>query len=195
MKKLFLSLTVTALIAFTSCQKKDFFEKGRSMHHEVASEEAHIHLPVAGYEIRIAQPLTSPGDYLFNTNGVMEYVINNEVLATVDFGNGELDAIAKKAMDGTDEDIDLTQPQKTEDDDCDGGKDCDKDFDFDKIIEHPLVTVDGCDYIVSGIIKYYKDGDWVATFDYGDGTCDEWVTKTTLDGVSDFSLDEFQGWN
>ena len=32
---------------------------------------------------------------------------------------------------------------------------------------------------VSGLFEYYdSDGNWVASIDFGDGTCDEWVTKT-----------------
>ena len=32
---------------------------------------------------------------------------------------------------------------------------------------------------VSGLFDYYdSDGNWVASIDFGDGTCDEWVTKT-----------------
>ena len=32
---------------------------------------------------------------------------------------------------------------------------------------------------VSGIFEYYDtDGNWAASIDFGDGTCDEWATKT-----------------
>ena len=32
---------------------------------------------------------------------------------------------------------------------------------------------------VSGLFEYYDaDGNWVASIDFGDGTCDEWATKT-----------------
>ena len=32
---------------------------------------------------------------------------------------------------------------------------------------------------VSGLFDYYDtDDNWVASIDFGDGTCDEWVTKT-----------------
>ncbi len=62
--------------------------------------------------------------------------------------------------------------------------------DFKKVITDPLVKVDGCDYIVAGVIKFFKKDKWVATIDFGDGTCDEWATKTTEDGVETFSLDD-----
>ena len=32
---------------------------------------------------------------------------------------------------------------------------------------------------VSGLFEYYDaDGNWVASIDFGDGSCDEWATKT-----------------
>jgi len=32
---------------------------------------------------------------------------------------------------------------------------------------------------VSGLFEYYDaDGNWVASIDFGNGTCDEWATKT-----------------
>ena len=32
---------------------------------------------------------------------------------------------------------------------------------------------------VSGLFEYYDvDGNWAASIDFGDGTCDEWATKT-----------------
>lgn len=40
---------------------------------------------------------------------------------------------------------------------------------WDKEIETP----------VSGLFEYYDgSGNWVASIDFGDGTCDEWATKT-----------------
>ena len=50
---------------------------------------------------------------------------------------------------------------------------------------------------VSGLFEYYdSDGNWVASIDFGDGTCDEWATKTwDVDifpdypsGTNDFSV-------
>ena len=41
---------------------------------------------------------------------------------------------------------------------------------------------------VSGLFEYYdSDGNWVASIDFGDGTCDEWATKTwNIDVFSDY---------
>ena len=54
---------------------------------------------------------------------------------------------------------------------------------------------------VSGLFEYYDfDGSWVAAIDFGDGTCDEWATKTwNVDvfpdypsGTNDFSVFEYK---
>ena len=54
---------------------------------------------------------------------------------------------------------------------------------------------------VSGLFEYYdSDGNWVASIDFGDGSCDEWVTKTwNIDffpddpsGTIDFSVFDYK---
>jgi len=54
---------------------------------------------------------------------------------------------------------------------------------------------------VSGLFEYYDaDGNWVASIDFGDGTCDEWATKTWdinifpdyPSGTSDFSVFDYK---
>tara|TARA_B110000196_G_C20857509_1_gene525784 strand:+ start:345 stop:737 length:393 start_codon:yes stop_codon:yes gene_type:complete len=54
---------------------------------------------------------------------------------------------------------------------------------------------------VSGLFEYYdSDGNWVASIDFGDGTCDEWATKTwNVDvfpdypsGANDFSVFDYK---
>ena len=54
---------------------------------------------------------------------------------------------------------------------------------------------------VSGLFEYYDaDGNWVASIDFGDGTCDEWATKTwNVDifpdypsGTNDFSVFDYK---
>lgn len=46
-----------------------------------------------------------------------------------------------------------------------------------KVLE-PLVRIDGCDYPVSGVVQYIKDGRVVALLDYGNGECDDIAMKT-----------------
>ena len=57
---------------------------------------------------------------------------------------------------------------------------------------------------VSGLFDYYDtDDNWVASIDFGDGTCDEWVTKTwDVDvfpdypsGTNDFSVFDYKDKN
>jgi len=52
---------------------------------------------------------------------------------------------------------------------------------------------------VSGLLEYYDENNiWVASINFGDGTCDQWATKTwdinifpdSPEGVSEFSLFE-----
>ena len=62
---------------------------------------------------------------------------------------------------------------------------------FSKIIVKPLVKIPGCDYIVEGIIKYVKNGDTIATIDFGDGTCDEWAFKSWIDKNNNVKTDKF----
>ena len=54
---------------------------------------------------------------------------------------------------------------------------------------------------VSGLFEYYDtDGNWVASIDFGDGTCDKWATKTWdinvftdyPDGTLDFSVFDYK---
>ena len=54
---------------------------------------------------------------------------------------------------------------------------------------------------VSGLFEYYdSDSNWVASIDFGDGTCDEWATKTwNVDvfpdypsGTNDFSVFDYK---
>jgi hypothetical protein len=54
---------------------------------------------------------------------------------------------------------------------------------------------------VSGLFEYYDDnGNWVASIDFGDGTCDEWATKTWdvnlfhdyPGGTDDFSIFDYK---
>ena len=181
MTKTILSLAVVAVIVLTACQKEnaDSILKS-SFQKEISNESANLLLPVSGFETNIAEALTLSDNYEFYTSGKMEYKQNGSVLATVDFGDGEKDALAYKTQDGEDKEIDLTQGAKNA-----------KDFAYKKVIIKPLVKTEDCDWIVSGIIKYFKEKQWVATIDFGDGTCDEWAVKITDDGTYTFSIDDF----
>ena len=54
---------------------------------------------------------------------------------------------------------------------------------------------------VSGLFEYYdSEGNWIASIDFGDGTCDEWATKTwnvnifpdSPSGTNDFSVFDYK---
>jgi hypothetical protein len=46
-----------------------------------------------------------------------------------------------------------------------------------------IVVDPSCNCIVSGFVKYLKDGKTIAMVNYGEGDCDEWATKVNcIDG-------------
>ncbi len=51
---------------------------------------------------------------------------------------------------------------------------------YKKEITDPLVRMGDCRYIVAGIVEVTLNDQLVSTFDYGDGTCDEVATMTTV---------------
>ena len=59
-----------------------------------------------------------------------------------------------------------------------------------KVISTPMVKLEGCDYIVSGVVEFYSttDKSWLTAIEPGNGTCDEWPTKTRKGGSNVFSL-------
>lgn len=119
--------------------------------------------------------MIKPDDCRFIVSGTIEYKMDGEVVAIIDYGDGVCDNIATKTVRGTTIRFEL-----------DAGND--DDFTYRKIIVEPLVSIEGCDYIVSGIIDFYKDGAWIATIDFGDGMCDDIAIKIWDGGRKEFSL-------
>ena len=132
-----------------------------------------MRLANSGYTTDVTRQLVSSEEGHY-TEGTIEYRIDGKVEAVVDFGDGTQDFVATKTEDGQTSSIDLKQSKKSSK--------------YKKIIVKPLVKTVDCDYIVEGIIKYFEGKKWVATIDYGDGTCDEWATKKTADDFTKFSL-------
>jgi len=176
MKKTILSLTLIAGIALVSCKKEKVEENFTT---EVSTETETLRLPESGYEMNVTENLTKSSGDIY-TAGVIEYTKNGTVLAIFDFGNGEENKKGQYIKDGNTYDCSLEKEGK----DKKGYK---------KVIVEPIVKSDDCGYIVSGIIKYYayKSGDWVATVDFGDGTCDDIAIKTTKDGEYTFNVSEY----
>ncbi|WP_317898096.1 hypothetical protein [Aurantibacillus circumpalustris] len=156
------------------CDKKNSDDKNMS---DMDNESPDLMLKSGNYESKVSVTLEKPIDYEFYTKGTIEYSLNGEIAAVVNYGDGEMDSWATKTMNGKTEEFDMS-------------KKCSKDKkgDYDKKIVKPLVKTENCKYIVEGIIKYFKDGKWVSTVDYGDGTCDDIATKTWKDGSKTFSL-------
>lgn len=171
MNNFFKTLAFMALtsLLFTSCNKdgveKDDYKFG---------DENPILFLESGYTSKIITPLEQPSDFEYYTKGLIEYSYNGNIIATLDFGDGTKDKWAIKTRDGVSSKVDLSA-KKT------GDK-------YTKVITKPLIKIAGCNYIVAGTIKYFLGKDWVATVDYGNGTCDEWATKTWKNGSKTFSL-------
>ncbi|MFT5858682.1 MAG: hypothetical protein ACI865_000770 [Flavobacteriaceae bacterium] len=183
MKKAIFSLAI-ASIALVSCQKENGATNDFSR--EISLEAAQITLPTSGGEINVSQTLAQSSSSDYYTAGELEYVQNGQLVAKVNFGQGEENSLAELTKDGAVSTFDLKKDESY----YDGKK-----SKYKKVIVEPLIKADDCDYIISGIIKYYEyeSGAWAATIDFGDRTCDEWATKTDADGnVNTFSLDDWK---
>ncbi len=173
MKNLMFVSALLALVVFTSC-KKEAVESNLAS--EIGAETHQIMLNEAGFERIVTSPLNTAYDEDYYSSGVIEYRLDGEVLATVDFGAGDTEEDAalfqngKKTM--------IKKKKGTKGIKGKKGKKGKKD-DYKKVIVDPIVKTNNCAYIVSGIIKYYDidNGDWLATVDFGDGTCDTLATK------------------
>ena len=180
MKMKFLGAVALAGLAMTSCSKA---KMASSFADEISTEESQINLPESGYEINVVEPTQASAEGYY-TEGVIEYTKNGAVLASVDFGNGASNSQALANVNGTTSEIELKKDKEY----YKGKK-----SKYKKVIVEPIIKTDECGFIVSGIIKYYKvkSGDWVATVDFGDGTCDDIAVKTTDEGKYTFTISEY----
>jgi hypothetical protein len=202
--KIFAVLFLLGSIVMVSCNKDEWAdEEGTSSAEIMLTNSENINLksdtdaPVAGeYEKVVVNPIVKGEDCKFPVSGTIEYRLDGVTIATVDFGDGTCDNIATKTVDGETYEFELNRKGK-------GGKakyqlrkrfkkgdECR--FEYEKVVVSPLVKTEDCDYIVEGIIEFYKDGEWVATIDFGDGICDDMVTKTTAEGTFEFSQDDYR---
>lgn len=169
-------VSIGCAISLLSCQKEALTPKAE-VEADILKEEASLTLPVSGYETNVIKPLEL-NDKDCYSKGMIEYSLNGKTLALVDFGDGANDEIATITKNGKSNKLNLNRKEK--------------ESNFKKVIINPLVKTEDCEYIVQGTIKYYsKDGEWIATVDYGEGQCDEWATKKWKAGSKTFSLD----WN
>lgn len=180
MKKVLFPLAAIALI-LTSCGK---FKKDQdNMITYAARYGQTVTIPTSDYEVVEVSVLERESNDLPYTSGELKYMVNGVEVAKIDFNHGDhYQALVKK---GTNEEtVSL-------------GEDKGDKWDYDKVITEPLVYSEDCGYVVSGVIKFYKDGTWVATFDYGDGSCEDLITKYTEDNSAGyvFSMNDYPEFN
>ncbi len=209
MKKFILSLAIIAMSTaiFTSCEKGDLgnddYKTGIGF--EAAAVEGMVHVSSSNYERVVAETLVQPAAHNSYTAGKIEYVENGVVTTSVIFNdaagekaiiktdNGDKELYLKDGKGDWDKDGECDDKEDWSDKDKEDWKDK-GDWEYEKVVVEPLVKADDCDYIVAGTIEFFKGDEWVATIDYGDGTCDDLATKTTADSeeVHTFSLDEWK---
>jgi hypothetical protein len=170
MKNLIFLATITVFF-LTACSEQEQDLYGLDF-----GDETSLLTLKSGYEMNIVSPIEKPADFEYSTKGIVEYSKDGVLIATIDYGDGTKDVWASLEINGDKKNIDLSAKKK-------GGK-------YKKVISSPLIKIEGCDYIVSGTIKYFAEKKWVATVEYGDGTCDKWATKTWKGGKETFSLDK-----
>lgn len=180
--RLLILFSISLTLFSTSCSK-DSLKSGNKndIYKSAAGTESDIIIKGDGkWEKVITKPLVEIEGCDYIVGGTIEYYLNGELIATIDYGDGECDDIATKIVNG--KIIEFSLKKEGEDDW------------FYKVITEPLVELEDCDYIVSGIIDFYsnKDNSWLATIDFGDGECDEWATKTTNEGTFEFSMEEWK---
>jgi hypothetical protein len=186
MKITFLNIAALSTIVLFSCNKEN--NHVDDFTNEVCLETAQITLPTSGGELIESESLVQSSNNDYYTAGQIDYIQNGEIVAQVNFGNGEENSIAQLTKDGNTSTFDLKKDNTF----YKGKK-----SKYKKVIVKPLIKSEDCDYIISGVIKYFsiKTGKWVATIDFGERTCDEWATKTTDDDDGKeftFSLDDWK---
>lgn len=142
-----------------------------------------VTVPTTEFEVVEEIALTRANDDMPYTDGEVKYLVDGQEVAKLNYSHGD-DYQVLVTKEGASETVSLGEEGE-------GGK-----WDYDKVIVEPLVYSEECGYVVSGIIKFYKEGTWVASFDYGDGTCDDLIAKTTESYENYmFSMDDYPEWN
>jgi hypothetical protein len=184
MNKIIVTLLIASFLV-VSCSKED--KGGDEFARELFLESPQLIIATSGAEKNIQQELIRSNTFDYYTAGELEYLLNGQAVAKVNFGNGTENSLAELDKDGEITSIDLKKDESY----YDGKK-----SKFKKVIIEPLVKAEDCSFVIAGIIKYYDiDTDaWLATIDYGDFECDQWATKTTADSDEPyvFSLNDWQ---
>lgn len=176
MKKVILGLAAVLSISMISCNKD---KNNSNLESDIANETQTIRLPESGFQMTETTPLTNEVDGIY-TEGVIEYEKDGNLLGKFDFSKYDSEKGEWEKEDGSKEECKLKKEGK--------------DYKFKKVIVKPLVKTVDCEFIVAGIIKYFdkKSGDWLATVDFGDGTCDDIGTKIDSDkNESTFTISDW----
>jgi hypothetical protein len=169
----FVVMAISLLFAITACNKEKS-TSGYDLDKDISTLKEDIAIEGDGkFEKVITKRLVKPDDCRYIVSGTIEYYLDDELVAIIDYGNGTCDNIATKTVRGTTIRFEL---------------DAGDDKNYRKVIAEPLVRIEGCDYIVAGIIDFYKDGEWIATIDFGDGTCDNIAIKIWDGGRKEIRL-------
>ena len=173
-----LLFAISIALIVSSCSKENTSSKDDDLLKTSAMEDIDMMFKgdADGFEKVITKPLVKIEGCKFIVEGTIEFHKADEIIAIIDFGNGECDDIASKTVEGNTTEFSLKKFWEK-------GK-----YQYEKVIVEPIVKVEDCDYIVSGIVEFYKEDVWVASIDFGDGTCDEWATKTWDGGSKVFSM-------
>lgn len=170
-----LLFAISLAFIFTSCNKENSTTKEDDFYKSISDEEVDFILKGDGkFEKVITKPIVKLDDCKFIVEGTIEFYKDEELVFVIDFGDGNCDAIATKTVGDEITEFSLKKLKKK--------------WKYDKVIVEPIVKLEDCVYIVSGIVEFYKGDVWVATIDFGDGTCDEWATKYWDGGSKVFSM-------
>ncbi len=173
MKKVIISVLVVAAATFTSCEKGISSSEKEDLVGNATQEEATVQVRTSDYERRVVRDLVRNGEHSAYTSGVIEYLENGTVTNRIEF-NGE--RAERKCGNEPSKKFDMVKKKKK------GEK-------YDKVIVEPIVKSEDCKCPVAGTVEFFKKDQWVATVDFGDGTCDDIATKTTAEGEYVFEMD------
>ena len=165
-------ILLALMIAVSSCKKDDSSDKSNDIFKDLSPDLEF--LGDGDYEKIITKPLLKIDNCKYIVEGTIEFHKGDKLLAIIDYGDGSCDNIATKTIDGVTSKFSL--------DKVDGKPE------YKKVIVEPLIKLEACDYIVAGVIEFYLKDKWIATLDYGDGSCDEWATKKWDGGSEVISL-------
>lgn len=177
-------LTISLVLLFTSCDKKDTNKITKTTDFSLKSFEPEVIVKGGGdikdYTKVVVVELLKKEECSWEVvTGIIEYYYEDEMVFSINFGDGECDGIAT---------IGWLENETFESKAVDVWKIFKENKDAKYIVIEELVKSEECDYeIVSGKIEYQdKRGNPCVTIDFGNGACDGIATKCwTKEGVTE----------